>query len=353
MSQLLNAFDTQTESTSILEQQIKSTARSLTAFIIEMQLAVSTLKVVDAELNLFFAELVSGFRDLGRMLGMDLPDNVRAAELALNNLKIEAAELREVLLLALNAMQGTGEAASGVAPQVETAEQVLARMGLSARLTKDEMKQMHFALVGVGGAFTDVVGPIETAKTSVSDFVDEGVEQLSAMDITVVGFADDFANRIGEATRSGRAAFDGFVDAAIAALTRLAAKMVIFETLKALFPQSRIGIDLGQALGLFDHGGTIKSGQVGIVGELGPEIVQGPARVTSRAKTAQLLGGTSAPASAPAPVVFNQTVNFNVDAIDAAGVATVLQQQKGTIAGIVANAAQSSSAFRRSMRGGS
>lgn len=43
--------------------------------------------------------------------------------------------------------------------------------------------------------------------------------------------------------------------------------------------------------GAFDKGGNIPSGSWGIAGEYGPEIVQGPARVTSRADTAAMLGG--------------------------------------------------------------
>lgn len=43
--------------------------------------------------------------------------------------------------------------------------------------------------------------------------------------------------------------------------------------------------------GFFDKGGTINSGQIGIVGEKGPEIVRGPAHVTSRAATARMMGG--------------------------------------------------------------
>lgn len=40
--------------------------------------------------------------------------------------------------------------------------------------------------------------------------------------------------------------------------------------------------------GLFDNGGHIPSGQWGIVGEYGPEIVKGPANVTSRKETADM-----------------------------------------------------------------
>ena len=49
--------------------------------------------------------------------------------------------------------------------------------------------------------------------------------------------------------------------------------------------------------GAYDEGGRIPAGKFGIVGEVGPEIVQGPAFVTSRKDTAALLGegGSSAP----------------------------------------------------------
>lgn len=58
------------------------------------------------------------------------------------------------------------------------------------------------------------------------------------------------------------------------------------------------GIVAGQAFaGLFDNGGNIPSGQWGIVGEYGPEIVKGPANVTSRKDTAAMarnaMGGGS------------------------------------------------------------
>ena len=42
--------------------------------------------------------------------------------------------------------------------------------------------------------------------------------------------------------------------------------------------------------GAYDKGGFIPAGQVGLVGEVGPELVSGPARVTSRADTAAMFG---------------------------------------------------------------
>lgn len=45
-----------------------------------------------------------------------------------------------------------------------------------------------------------------------------------------------------------------------------------------------------QLSGAYDEGGNIPAGKVGIVGEYGPELVNGPASVTSRKKTEDLLG---------------------------------------------------------------
>ncbi len=59
--------------------------------------------------------------------------------------------------------------------------------------------------------------------------------------------------------------------------------------------------------GLFmDKGGYIPTGQFGIVGEKGPEIVNGPARVTGRMETARQLGGGS---SGP-------NIVYNISAVD-------------------------------------
>jgi hypothetical protein len=43
------------------------------------------------------------------------------------------------------------------------------------------------------------------------------------------------------------------------------------------------------SVSMHDKGGTIAPGQYGIVGEIGPELVRGPATVTSRKDTADLL----------------------------------------------------------------
>lgn len=61
--------------------------------------------------------------------------------------------------------------------------------------------------------------------------------------------------------------------------------------------------------GFFDKGGAIPAGKIGIVGEYGPEIVEGPAKVTSRAETAEMLKGGEAKVEVPPPVVNIRNIN--------------------------------------------
>ena len=50
------------------------------------------------------------------------------------------------------------------------------------------------------------------------------------------------------------------------------------------------GMAIGEFSGAYDKGGYIPTGKFGLVGELGPEFVNGPAHVTGREETAKLLG---------------------------------------------------------------
>ena len=78
------------------------------------------------------------------------------------------------------------------------------------------------------------------------------------------------------------------------------------------------GIVAGQAIGgfagMFDNGGNIGSGQWGIVGENGPEIVKGPASVTSRKKTAAMAASAiSGDGGGDMYVTIHQTITGNGD----------------------------------------
>ena len=62
--------------------------------------------------------------------------------------------------------------------------------------------------------------------------------------------------------------------------------------------------------GAYDKGGNIPAGKIGLVGEYGPEFVQGPANVTSRKDTAKMLEQAASQQQAQsAPVVNIRQIN--------------------------------------------
>lgn len=93
---------------------------------------------------------------------------------------------------------------------------------------------------------------------------------------------------------------DGMLNNFVKIIRRMAAEMAaaqIFDSIAGL-GKSDGGAGgwsglIASFAGLFDSGGRIGSGQWGIVGERGPELVQGPALITSRQETAKALGGSN------------------------------------------------------------
>lgn len=89
--------------------------------------------------------------------------------------------------------------------------------------------------------------------------------------------------------------------------------------------------------GLFDKGGHIPSGKFGIAGEYGPEFVKGPATVTSRVDTANILNRQAANDGGGRSVVFNDNRTINVSGGNTEEVMTQLapileRQQQETLA---------------------
>jgi len=81
-------------------------------------------------------------------------------------------------------------------------------------------------------------------------------------------------------------------------------KMQANKIFLALFSPTGMFGDL--FAGLFDKGGLIPGGKFGIAGENGPELINGPARVTSTAATADILNRNNGPTQ----------VTYNINAID-------------------------------------
>lgn len=155
------------------------------------------------------------------------------------------------------------------------------------------------------------------------------IEEVDRTDAALVNFTSDFATRVGRATTEGAKAFDGFFTSVLQGLARLAAEMAIFDILSNVFKDSSFVGALGSRLGIpAGGGGSAGGGDLSGFGGFVPGFV--PAGATSN---------------------FRQEINFNIAALDAPGVAKLLQQNGGTIQQIIADGARQSSGFRSQLRG--
>ena len=140
------------------------------------------------------------------------------------------------------------------------------------------------------------------ASDALQDYIDEA-ENVSKQTY------DLFKNALGEVedvfvefATTGKASFSDLLNSIAADIARMGFRSLIGEALS--LGGAGVGTGAGGAntgglltslfsvfAGMYDSGGTIPAGQWGIVGERGPEIVSGPANVTSRADTARMIGG--------------------------------------------------------------
>ena len=105
---------------------------------------------------------------------------------------------------------------------------------------------------------------------------------------------------------TGKMSFKDLIDDMLEQLKRLLAKKIFGTILNFL------GGGLGSIFaGLFDQGGVIPAGKFGIVGEKGPEIVTGPAKVIGRSDTERMLGEANSGGAG------GTNITYNISAVDA------------------------------------
>lgn len=110
---------------------------------------------------------------------------------------------------------------------------------------------------------------------------------------------------------TGKSGFKDLIDSMIKEIVRFMAKQAVKKFLDLL--TGGFGGKILSILG-FDKGGYIPAGGVGIVGERGPELVQGPAFVTGRVQTAQLMRDMQVDRGGMGG---GGPVTFNINAVDA------------------------------------
>ncbi len=149
-------------------------------------------------------------------------------------------------------------------------------------------------------------------KSKGSVLSEDDVENLEHFHDAMDSMSDAFSNLtqgLNESSASYKALFtiqksfavaSATIKAALAWMTALSESKTWYEALAnyaAAISLTTSIISQLKSVSMHDKGGYIKAGQLGIVGEYGPEIVRGPASVTSRKDTAAMarasMGGSS------------------------------------------------------------
>lgn len=134
---------------------------------------------------------------------------------------------------------------------------------------------------------------LKGAKGAVEDYIDDANNLAAQTNALVMNTLGNFEDALVDFAKTGKLTFDDLANSIINDILRIGAKQLTANIagglLGAFGGGAGAGAGGGGFAGLFDHGGNIGSGQWGIVGENGPEIVQGPAAVTGRRETAAKL----------------------------------------------------------------
>lgn len=199
---------------------------------------------------------------------------------------------------------------------------------------------------GVGNATADALFESENlgdglksvflgmGKQVVATLVEIGVKRLALAAINSSASATEAATSTTAATTSGAAITAAMAPAAAA--TTLATGGV--NGVGSLLTIAAVGAALAAMFaGFFDKGGNIPSGKFGIAGEYGPELIKGPATVTSRVDTARMMNHRAANDGGSTNVVINDNSTWNVTGGDSDEVIAQLgpilkQQQEETLA---------------------
>ena len=182
------------------------------------------------------------------------------------------------------------------------------------------------------------------AAQAVAEAMEETTETIESMrdkmDSLIDRMASDFVNRMTKAAQGGKNAFEGFFTYMKNRLIELALQFAIFKTLGGMFPES----DFLRALAAgFNMESALPSGNLNV-----PDLSAG-IKATKLRTRGHILA--SNPAGSSAGMTVNQNINFTVSAIDARDAARFIQEQKGTIAGVMAEATQNSRAYRNQLLG--
>lgn len=188
---------------------------------------------------------------------------------------------------------------------------------------------------------------VQDTNSNIGDSLAEVDEKFDTIREKLTGFADafakDFVNTLTQALRGVEKSFSNMLKGMANRLMEFAIQWAIFKTLTSAFPGSTFIADLAKGFGF---GSMVSTGGISIpAGGLGA--VEMPRRHLRKYGT---FSGVR-PGVQQAGMTVNQTINFQVSAIDSRDAARFIQEQKNSIAGVMAEATKDSTAYRRQLLG--
>lgn len=156
-------------------------------------------------------------------------------------------------------------------------------------------------------------------KQAFNDYIDNATNAANQARDMFNAVTGSMNSAIDKFVETGKFSFGDFAQSVIMDLEKIALKAAAAQVFKSMTGTG------GLFAGLFAGGGDIPAGKFGLVGEAGPELVQGPATVTSAKDTAAMGGGGT-------------TIINNISALDSRSVAQLFAENRMTLFGTVEQA---------------
>ena len=301
-----------------------------------------------------FEEMEDAIRDSSGLIiswANLLKESFEAVASAVKEVSFQLVETTKTLGLFWDVVKGFGVTDNAVKATMEL-DEIFKKLDESSARLRAQFGEVGAAIAEVyrGGAeniqlTTESVQRLgdvsDTVLTDMADKIKNLTEQSVDMAETI---SKNFIGRMSEAAAGGKNAFEGFFEFMRKRLIQLAMQYALFKTLTGIFGESDFITALTGFSGSIGGAGgsTLRSHQPVSVPDLGG-IGGLPRKDIWRVRNT---GGIRQQG-----MTVNQQISFNVSAIDARDAARFIQEQKGTIAGVMAEATQNSRAYRNQLLG--
>jgi len=184
----------------------------------------------------------------------------------------------------------------------------------------------------------------QDAQKAIADTAAKATQRVETLlmkvDAMANNFANNFINRMISAAQGGQNAFDGFFQYMRQQIIELSMRFAMNKTLSSMFPNSEFiaGITNKPTAATLSNSGAKNPDGTSIMHPLGGLLPQ--------------VGGGGGGGGRGGTTVVNQTVSLNVSAMDGRDAARFLQENKGVIADVVAQATRDSTGYRAQLIGG-